>query len=953
MLNFLSKIFDENAKKIKKFQAVVDQINQLEAVYDDMSDDDLKNKTEEFKEEIKRLVKQGKTEQQALEIILPDAFAAVRDAGKRTLGLRHYDVQLIAGMSFHNGMITEQKTGEGKTLSATLALYLNSLLGRGTHLVTVNDYLSQVGAGWMGPIYQALGVSVSVIINDAAYIYDPDFNGPEKGDDRLEHFKPVSRKEAYAADITYGTNNEFGFDYLRDNMAQTKDDMVQREHYYAIVDEADSILIDEARTPLIISAPDSEPTNKYYDFARLVQSLSEDSDFKVDEKMKSVTLTDLGVKRVEQKLGIKNLYEESFDTIHHVESALKAKTLYHRDKEYIVKENEVIIVDEHTGRLMYGRRYSDGLHQAIEAKEGAKIQQESRTLATISLQNYFRLYEKLSGMSGTALTEGEEFKKIYEVDVLPIPTHRDVVRVDHPDVIFKTTRAKYGAIVQEVAEKQQAGQPVLIGTRSIDHNQIISDYLKRKGIKHEVLNAKNHEREAFIIADAGKKGQVTVATNIAGRGVDIVLGGVKPEIKDFIPATDDKKKRVPDKKAYQKAVDEWEKNHDEVVSLGGLHVIGAERHESRRIDNQLRGRSGRQGDPGSSQFYVSLEDEIMRLFGGEQISKVMDFLKIEEDQPIEHAMIGKAIESAQIKVEGFFFDQRKRLVEFDDVMNKQREIIYKRRRRLLEQAEKAKEGKEDKTDSLRSEIFGWIRDEIETAVSMRAPEQFTEDEMDAIVKEFVTIIPFDDASQLQLRKQLMEQGSTEAIVDELMSVVEKTYNQREKQIGKDASHQLERFVVLSTLDQMWMDHLDDIQSLRDGIWLRGDKQTVLSEYKKEAFSMFDQLISRIESEVVKRVFRVQVNQPLQPRINIAAAQEQKDDSDLLNSVRQEQKAVVAPKSKTGSLADLAQAMNKATAVAKPTPGVAQAKIGRNDPCPCGSGKKWKKCGMINAPSHRA
>ncbi len=954
MLNIFSKFFDEHSKKIKKFQTVVEQINQLEPAYEDLSDKDLKEKTTQFKEEIASLLKQDKTTQQALDAILPEAFATIREASKRTVGLRHYDVQLIAGMSFHQGMITEQKTGEGKTLSATLSLYLNSLLGKGVHLVTVNDYLSQVGAGWMGPIYHALGVSVGVIINNAAYIYDPDFTGPEKGDDRLEHFRPVNRQVAYSADITYGTNNEFGFDYLRDNMSQSKEDMVQREHYYAIVDEADSILIDEARTPLIISAPDSDPTNKYYDFARLVTSLTEESDFKVDEKMKSVTLTDLGVKRVEQKLGVKNLYEESFDTIHHVESALKAKTLYHRDKEYIVKENEVIIVDEHTGRLMYGRRYSDGLHQAIEAKEGVTIQQESRTLATISLQNYFRLYEKLSGMSGTATTESEEFRKIYEVDVLPIPTNRPVVRTDHPDVIFKTTRAKFGAIVKEVAEKQAAGQPVLIGTRSIDHNQIISDYLRRKNIPHEVLNAKNHEREAFIIADAGKKGQVTVATNIAGRGVDIVLGGAKPEIKDFTPSSDDAKKRVPDKKAYQKAVDNWEKNHDEVVALGGLHVIGTERHESRRIDNQLRGRSGRQGDPGSSRFYVSLEDEIMRLFGGEQISKVMDFLKIEEDQPIEHNMIGKAIESAQIKVEGFFFDQRKRLVEFDDVMNKQREIIYKRRKRLLEQSEKeVSKDYAEQTESLKQEIFMWIEDEVQATVSMRAPDQFTKDEMDAIVKEFITIIPFDDHSQIQLRNELTELSSTQEITDKLMDVVKLTYDRREKQLGTIASRQLERFVVLSTLDQMWMDHLDDIQSLRDGIWLRGDKQTVLSEYKKEAFTMFDTLIKRIESEVAKRIFRVQINQPQRPSIDLSAAHAQKDESDLLQSVSQEQKNVSAPKSKTGSLSDLAQAMGKAIVTNRPAPGVAKVKIGRNDPCPCGSGKKWKKCGMINSPSHRA
>lgn len=946
MLKFLSKIFDQSQKTLGNFQQIVDQINAFEPKLKKLTDEQLKEKTVEFKAKVASRRQAGIHDDQILTELLPEAFAVVREASSRSLGMRHYDVQLIAGLAFHHGMIGEQKTGEGKTLSASLALYLNSLVGRGVHLVTVNDYLSQVGAGWMGPLYHSLGVSVSVIINQESFLYDPEFQGPEKGDDRLEHFRPIPRKEAYASDITYGTNNEFGFDYLRDNMAQTLDQMVQREHYFAIVDEADSILIDEARTPLIISAPDSEPTKKYYDFAKLVQTLEKDADFKVDEKMKTVTLTDLGVKRVEQKLGITNLYEQSFDTIHHVETSLKAKTLYHRDKEYIVKEGEVIIVDEHTGRLMYGRRYSDGLHQAIEAKEGVQIQQESRTLATISLQNYFRLYKKMAGMSGTAVTEGEEFKKIYNVDVLSIPTHRPVVRVDHPDVVYKTTRAKYGAIVQEVAEKHQAGQPVLIGTRSIEHNQIISDYLKRKKIPHEVLNAKNHEREAFIIADAGKKGQVTVATNIAGRGVDIVLGGAKPEMKDFLPESG--KKGKIDKKAYEKAVAEWEKASQEVKDLGGLHVLGTERHESRRIDNQLRGRSGRQGDPGSSRFYLSLEDEIMRLFGGDQISKMMDFLKIEESQPIEHGMIGKAIESAQIKVEGFFFDQRKRLVEFDDVMNKQREIIYKRRKRLLKLGS---DNGENQEDTLKTQILNYIQDEVQASVSLRAPENFTEDEMDAIVKEFLAVIPFDDASQKQLRTRLSTQASSvDDIVKELMEVVEHTYNSREKQLGETGMRQLERFVVLSTLDEMWMDHLDDIQSLRDGIWLRGDKQTVLSEYKKEAFTMFENLVKRIESEIAKRIFRIQVvNQP-QPILDKAV--EVKDESDLLKAVQTQQKPASTPQSTRGTTQDLAQALGKATAVSKPQPGQAKVKIGRNDPCPCGSGKKWKKCGMIDAPYHR-
>lgn len=941
MFKFLTKIFDENAKTTKKFEAIVEQINQLEPTIKKLSDEKLEKQTEKFKKEIKNLVKQGKTEQQALDAILPEVFATVREAARRSLNMRHFDVQFIAALAFHNGMIAEQKTGEGKTLSATPALYLNSLLDKGVHLVTVNDYLSQVGAGWMGPLYHALGVSVAVIIHDSAFLYDPDFKGEEKGDDRLEHFKPISRQEAYNADITYGTNNEFGFDYLRDNMAQSLQEVVQRPHYFAIVDEADSILIDEARTPLIISAPDSEPTKKYYDFAKMVQSLTLDTDFKVDEKMKTATLTDLGVKRIEQKLGIKNLYEESFDTIHHVESALKAKTLYHRDKEYIVREGEVIIVDEHTGRLMYGRRYSDGLHQAIEAKEGAKIQQESRTLATISLQNYFRLYKKLAGMSGTAITEAEEFKKIYNSDVLVIPTNKPVVRADQSDVVYKTTRAKYGAIVQDVEEKQKLGQPVLIGTRSIEYNQIISNYLKRKQIPHQVLNAKNHEKEAFIIADAGKSGQVTVATNIAGRGVDIVLGGAKPEKIDFTDA----KGKLNEKK-YDNAFAQWQKEHDRVLELGGLHIIGTERHESRRIDNQLRGRAGRQGDPGSSQFYVSLEDEIMRLFGGEQISKMMDFLKFDENLPIEHGMVGKAIESAQVKVEGFFFDQRKRLVEFDDVMNKQREIIYKRRKRLLELGDDLKDHTvdEQETESLKTQIMQYIREEIQTLVSLRAPENFTEDEMDAIVKEFVSIIPFDDQSQVALRGQLLKKGSsTETIVETLMEIVESTYANREKQLGNRQIRDMERYVVLSTLDQMWMDHLDDIQSLRDGIWLRGDKQTVLSEYKKEAFSMFESLIQRIESEISKRIFRVNVQQQQRPTITVRQIQEVKEESDLSTSVEQSEEIKKIPITTKGSLADLATALQSAKAPKKMTPGSAKVKIGRNDPCPCGSGKKYKKC----------
>jgi len=913
MFKFLSKLFDENAKTIQRYRPIVDQINSYETAYQKLSDKQLLGKTKSFRDRLSK----GET----TDVILPEAFAAVRESARRTLAMRHYDVQMMAGIAFHEGKIAEQKTGEGKTLSATLPLYLNALVGKGAHLVTVNDYLAQLGAGWMGRVFTALGMSVGVIVHDAAYLYDPDFKGQERGDDRLEHFRPVSRKEAYAADITYGTNNEFGFDYLRDNMAQDLEHTVQREHFYAIVDEADSILIDEARTPLIISAPDSEPTSKYYQFAKLIDGLEAKSDYVIDEKLKSATLTDLGIKRIERKLGISNLYEESFDTIHHVEQALRAKSLFRRDKEYIVRENQVIIVDEHTGRLMYGRRYSDGLHQSIEAKEGVQIQQESRTLATISLQNYFRLYAKLAGMSGTAATETEEFQKIYKIGVLPIPTHVPVQRKDLPDVIYKTTRAKIGAIVEEVGEVTKTGQPILIGTRSIEHNEIVSQYLSRKGITHNVLNAKNHEREAFIIADAGRPGAVTVATNIAGRGVDIVLGGAKPERKDFDTDT-----------AFQKAQKKWEDAHEQVLQAGGLYVIGTERHESRRIDNQLRGRSGRQGDPGKSKFYVSLEDEIMRIFGGERISNVMTLLKLEEDQPIEHGMISKAIEQAQIKVEGFFFDQRKRLVEFDDVMNRQREVIYARRRRILE-------GKRD----LHTEINENLKQSVAGIVSLRAPDRVSEEELDAILKEFLTIIPFDEHSQREIKKRLQNSADPQEMITILQQIAEDVATRREHDLGLDAMTSLERFVVLTTQDEHWMNHLDSMDNLREGIWLRGDKNAVLAAYKQEAFQMFEQLMGKIDDAILRRVFRVQPQGMILRTPKAVEIKEEALAGALRDEVRQAQPITTAPASRKGDASELARALAGAKAVSTPKPGLAKVKVGRNDPCPCGSGKKYKHC----------
>jgi preprotein translocase subunit SecA len=937
MLNIFKRLLDTNAKELSKIEPIVDQINELDSEFSKLKKKDFSAKTSEFKLRLSR--------GESLDDILPEAFALVRQAASVTLGLKHYDVQLMAGVAFHQGKVAEQKTGEGKTLSATLPLYLNALTEKGAHLVTVNDYLAQRDAGWMAPVFHTLGLSVGVIYsgegNQPASLYDPEFTGQQKGDSRLEHLRPVTRKEAYGADITYGTNNEFGFDYLRDNMAQSVDLMVQRGHHYAIVDEVDSILIDEARTPLIISAPDTEPTEKYVQFARMISDLTKDTDYAVDEKLKTANLTDYGLKRIEKKLGIENLYEKDFETIHHIEQALKAKTLFNNDKEYVVSDNKIIIVDEHTGRLMHGRRYSEGLHQAIEAKEGVPIQQESRTLATVSLQNYFRMYEKLAGMTGTAATSAEEFSNIYDMEVLVIPTNQPVVRKDHSDSVYKTTRAKYGAIVADVADSYERGQPVLIGTRSIEHNEIISRYLKRKKVPHQVLNAKNHENEALIIADAGKPKAVTVATNIAGRGVDIVLGGAKPE------DTKDKE-----------AMSLWKKNHEKVIEFGGLHVIGSERHEARRIDNQLRGRSGRQGDPGSSRFYVALDDEIMRLFGGEQVAKVMEMLKIPEDQPIEAGMVSKAIEQAQTKVEGFHFDQRKRLVEFDDVMNKQREIIYKRRMKVLEEVGKDLPDGEEKS-KLKDKVKEVMSGEIQNLVIARAPQSFTEEEMDAIVKEFITIIPFDTDSQQKLRTRLSQESSAEAIVATLREIADKTYDQKEQQVGDKVMRQIERFAMLSSIDNLWMDHIDAMDDLREGIWLRGDKQTVLSEYKREGFEMFETLIASIDSEVAKRVFRVQVAQTPQPTVPAEVMEAKKEAVDVLPEEKQEKR-----RQTSGDFASaLAGTANKSS---KPDRRVVlqkvksgEKKVGRNDPCPCGAinpntGKpyKYKKCGLIGAPHHK-
>lgn len=883
MFNFLTNLFDGNAREISRLKPIVDQVNSLEESIKKLKDKELPGKTAELKLRLQN----GET----LDAILPEALATIREAIRRVTGERAYDVQLISALTLYNGKISEQKTGEGKTLSATLASYVRALMGEGVHVVTVNDYLARRDAGWYGRAHLLLGLSVGVIYSgmgdQPGELLDLDYVNETEEEERLKHFRRVPRREAYGADITYGTNNEFGFDYLRDNMVMRLEDKVQRSHYFAIVDEVDSILIDEARTPLIISAPDAEPTDKYQQYAGIVKTLIKDTDYDVDEKLKSATLTDYGIRRLEQRLNIKNLYEESYNTVHHIEAALKAETLFAKDKDYVVKDGQVIIVDEHTGRLMYGRRYSDGLHQAIEAKEGVNIQQESRTLATISLQNYFRMYTHLSGMTGTASTEGEEFKKIYNLDVVVIPTHRPVARLDHSDLIFKTARAKYAAIVRDVEEMHKKGTPVLIGTKSIDHNQIISKYLKKKNLPHNVLNAKNHAEEAKIISNAGAYAAITVATNIAGRGVDIVLGGDKAQM---------------DKKA-------WSIAHEKVKTAGGLHVIGTERHDSRRIDNQLRGRSGRQGDPGSSRFYVSLEDDLMRIFGGEKIAGIMTMLKIPEEEAIEHQMVSKALEGAQVKVEGFYFDMRKRVVEYDDVMNKHRSVIYKLRDKILAEA--------GSDQGITPRIKDLISDELSLLVNARIMEGLTNKELDMIVKEFVSIIPFDDNSQKQLLKELSKTKDPQTIIKSLQDIARSTYDARLKNLGDSVNREIEKYVYLTTLDEKWMDHLDAMESLRDGIGLRGYAQRdPLVEYQKEAYGMFERLVGAIESDVVHKIYRL--NPVAQPPVSTP------------------KKAILRKDEVEGGT--VKSKVVKAEGVKKST-----KKIGRNDPCFCGSGKKWKKC----------
>ena len=789
----LTKVFgDPQAKILKKLEKRVGAINALADTYKKMSDADLKKQTDVLK---KRLGKKGVT----LDDILSEAFAVAREAAERTLEMRPFDVQLIGGMALHDGNVAEMKTGEGKTLVATLPSYLNALEGKGVHIVTVNDYLAQRDAGWNGEMFDFLGMSVGVIINDASFVYDKGYTNEQHTDPRMQKLRPVTRKEAYAADVTYGTNNEFGFDYLRDNMVNDVELLRQRDLNFAIVDEVDSILIDEARTPLIISAPAAENPESYYTFAKIAAKLT-DEDYTLEEKRRQVALTDVGVEKVQKMLGIKNLYTPDYvRSIYHMDQALRAQTIFKRDKDYVVtNDGEVIIVDEHTGRLMQGRRYNEGLHQAIEAKEGVSVLQESMTLATVSFQNYFRQYKKLSGMTGTAFTEAEEFQQIYSLDVVQIPPNRPISRVDKEDLIFKTEKAKLKAVAEAIKEHNKAGRPVLVGSGSIAKNEMIASYLEKEGIKFELLNAKNNEREAAIVEQAGQKGAVTLATNIAGRGTDIKLGkGVK--------------------------------------ELGGLVVIGSERHESRRIDNQLRGRGGRQGDPGESQFYVSTEDDLMRIFQGDRIAALMDRLGVDEDTPIQNRAVSKTLEAAQKRVEGYNFDTRKQVVQYDDVINRHRRAVYSIRRRILE------------GDDIKPEIERLIKEKVNQVVVVPSKNE------PKLVENFTFIFPVDEEEITTIGKVKKDRERAE----KALALAKEAYAQKETEIGDEQLRGVEREVYMAVLDTLWMQHLENMQHLREGIhWRSVGQRDPLVEYRSESQKLFNSLQSNLRDEVLNTIFRI-------------------------------------------------------------------------------------------------
>jgi preprotein translocase subunit SecA len=863
MFKWLSNLVDTNEKELKRLQPLVSEINSLEPEFEKLTNAELRAKTEEFKSRL--------GDGESLDEILPEAYAAVREAAKRTIKQRHFDVQLMGGIVLHQGKIAEMKTGEGKTLVATLPLYLNALSEQGSHLITVNDYLAKRDCHWMGSVYCALGVSVACInaqqtVDQRApsYIYDPSY---ESEDQKWNFLRPITRHQAYEADITYGTNNEFGFDYLRDNMVLDLSQCVQRTLNYAIVDEVDNILIDEARTPLIISGAAEEATKRYYTFAQLVSRLSKDTDYTIDERTRTVNLTEIGMTTMEKMLKREgllkapDLYDPSnYLLTQHMESALKARALFKRDKDYVVKDGQVIIVDEFTGRLMFGRRYSEGLHQAIEAKERVKIQRESVTLATITFQNYFRMYQKLAGMTGTAITEAEEFHKIYNLEVVVIPTNRPLIRIEYPDQIYKDEKSKFAAVTREIKQLHEQKRPVLIGTTSIETSEKLADLLNRNGVTHKVLNAKHHEKEADIITEAGRLGAVTVATNMAGRGVDIILGGTREGRTEA----------------------EWQEEHDKVIELGGLHIVGTEHHEARRIDNQLRGRAGRQGDPGSSRFYASLEDEILRRFGGERVKGIMQWAGMDENSPIEHSFATRALTNSQVQTEGYHFNIRKHLVEYDDVINKHREVIYAERKKILSGAD------------LKANIISMVQDEIQNLVirhfsGVNYELEEGQPDLSGLLEDVSIIFPLPP----QFRSDGLSELSDKQITEKLTDYAIELYNQREQELGPDNMRIAERLVMLRVIDRLWMDHLTDMEHLRQGIGLRAvGQEQPLTVYKREGHASFEALLASIQHDVAHTIYHVGISKE-------------------------------APKRK------------EAVPVGK--------KVGRNDPCPCGSGKKYKHC----------
>jgi preprotein translocase subunit SecA len=975
MRGFLNRFVDSNERELKRIQPYVDRTNELEAEFAALSDDDIRARIADIRAEIReiadrplfaegelddvdrerrrelrieRRAKRREELDEALDDVLPEVFAAARQAMQRTLGMRHFDVQLIGAAVLHQGKIAEMRTGEGKTVVGPLAAILNALTGRGSHVVTVNDYLARRDAQWMGNVFHFLGISVGIITHDTSFVFEPGF---PTTDERLVNLRPVTRAEAYQADVTYGTNNEFGFDYLRDNMVRDLSQRVQRDHAFAIVDEVDNILIDEARTPLIISGQAEESAELYYTFAKLVARLrprepgaEEGGDFFVDLKDRAVSPTEEGIHKIEGWLGVGNLYDDP-RMARYFDAALRAQALFQRDKDYIVEGNEVVIVDEFTGRKMPGRRWSEGLHQAVEAKEGLKVQRESVTLATVTFQNYFRLYDKLSGMTGTGMTEAEEFFKIYKLEVVAIPTHRPMIRADDADLVYRTEAGKFAALIEEIVEATEAGRPVLVGTASVEKSEVLSELMRRRGIEHSVLNAKQHEREANIVAQAGRPGAVTIATNMAGRGTDILLGGNPAGLASEILHKRGLNPVEVDKETYDTALAEakaiTERQHDAVIEAGGLHIIGTERHDSRRIDNQLRGRAGRQGDPGSSRFYLSLEDDLMKRFASDRMSGLMERLGLDDETAIESRLVSRSIESAQTRVEGFNFDIRKRVVEFDDVINRQREAIYAERDRVLHD--------EDLTDT----VLGFLHEEVEVLVDQHLGGESADDWNMAGLTNALRAMGLSGEGTTE--DELWEIGSREAIGEHLHELVEDRLDAREAEVGPEASGLMERFVLLQTIDALWVEHLTEMDDMRRGIGLRGyAQQDPLNEFRREAFRMYEELRDLIRHGVATTIFRVTITrQPAPP----TAAPLPGPGQPARPLPAGGDGTGVVPAAVAGGLPGAATARQMQEqlgdrVVGGPTTGADGARpgytpsgerIGRNDPCWCGSGQKYKKC----------